>query len=233
VALGERYLGRPYVVGPLDGFGREVLVARLDSFDCFTYVEALLAMARGVAAGDTTFAGYLRRTEEQRYRGGEAGGYCDRLHYFTEWIYRNAERGIVRDVTAEAGGEPFPKRYGFMTAHRDSYPALADDGTFRCIARVEERLNEEVELYYIPQDRIAESYDRLRPGDVVAMATGIEGLDVTHTGLIYRAPDGSTGLLHASTTGGVKVSPDLQTYVQGVEAQVGVIVARPVGSPEP
>ena len=232
VTLGERYLGRPYIVGPLDGFGREVVVARLDSFDCFTYVEALLAMARGVASGDTTFTGYLDRTEQQRYRDGEARSYCSRLHYFTEWIYRNAERGIVHDVTTEVGGVSFPKRYGFMTANRSAYPALLADSTFQCITGVEDRLNEAVELYYIPQDRIAASYDLLRPGDIVATATDIEGLDVTHTGLVYRSPDGSVGLLHASTSGGVKVSPDLQTYVQGVDAQVGVIIARPVRPPE-
>lgn len=60
-----------------------------------------------------------------------------------------------------------------------------------------------------------------------APATDIEGLDVTHTGLVYKGEGGSTGLLHASTSGGVKVSPDLRSYVQGVEKQVGIIVARP------
>jgi hypothetical protein len=229
IALGERYIGRPYIIGPLDGFGREVLVARLDSFDCFTYVEALLAMSRGVATGDASFEAYLRRTEEQRYRGGRMEDYCSRIHYFTEWIYRNAQRGLLRDVTAQAGGELFPKQYGFMTANREAYPALADDAAFECIRRVEEQLNAEVQLYYIPQERIAESYDRLLAGDLVAMSTGIEGLDVTHTGLVYKTDDGGTGLLHASTNGGVRIEPDLETYVQGIRVQNGIIVARVVG----
>jgi hypothetical protein len=228
VDLGESYIGRPYIVGPLDGFGREVLVARLDSFDCFTYVEAMLAISRGVAEGDTTFEGYLRRTEEQRYRDGRAEGYGSRLHYFTEWIYRNEQRGIVRDVSEEVGGEPFPKQYGFMTANRESYPALVDDAIFEEIRRIETELNQEVRLHYIPQERLAANYASLQAGDIVAMATHIEGLDVTHTGFVYKGADGSTGLLHAGTARGVTIEPDLETYIQGINVQRGLIVARAI-----
>ncbi|MFT5144766.1 MAG: cell wall-associated NlpC family hydrolase [Rhodothermales bacterium] len=226
IRLGERYLGVPYVAGPLDGFGKEVVVARLDAFDCFTYIEAILAMARGVAAGDTTFAGYVQRTEEQRYRQGTAGTYCSRLHYFTEWVDANARRGLVSDVTEEAGGIPFSKDYGFMTANRGAYPALKDDSEFQCIENVEADLNARIRLFFIPQDEIASAYGRLQPGDLVATVTNIEGLDVTHTGLVYINDDGSVGLLHASTSGGVKVSPSLGDYVMGVRAQVGILVAR-------
>jgi cell wall-associated NlpC family hydrolase len=230
IALGRQYIGRPYIIGPLDGFGREVLVARLDSFDCFTYVEALMAMARGIAEGDTTFEGYLQRTEEQRYREGRMLDYCSRLHYFTDWIHTNTGRGLLTDITEAVGGEPFPHRYSFMTEHRDAYPALAEDDAFACIQRVENDLNATVRLFYIPQDRINQSYRMLLPGDLLSMSTHIDGLDVTHTGLAYPNGDGSFGLLHASTDGGVKISPDLQEYVQSIRVQNGIIVARPLDS---
>jgi len=63
---------------------------------------------------------------------------------------------------------------------------------------------------------------------VIAMATGIEGLDVTHTGFVYRTPEGGTGFIHASLTGEVKVSDDLAGYVEDNAQQIGIIVARPV-----
>lgn len=234
MALGLQFRGRPYVVGPLDGFGREVLVCRLDAFDCFTFLEAMLAAARGVAVEDYSFDAYVQRTQEQRYRGGEMGDYCSRLHYYTEWIYDNEKKGLVRDVTREVGGVPFEKEYGFMSANRSEYAALAeDDDMYRCIQDVEARLNREVNLFYIPQDRIRDSYDRLQPGDLIATATHIDGLDVTHTGMVYKGEDGSTGLLHASTNGGVIISPDLQDYVQGNRVQIGIIVARAVELDEP
>lgn len=225
--LGTELLGRPYIVGPLDGFEEETLVVRLDSFDCFAYIEALLAMARGVTESDYTFEGYVERTEEQRYRNGEAEGYCSRMHYFTEWIHLNDQRGLVENVTREIGGEPLAKRYGFMTAHREAYPKMESERVYRCIAEVEERLNRTIDLSFVPQDRIAETYDELQAGDLVAAATDIEGLDVTHTGIVYKDEEGGTGLMHASTSGGVKISPDLETYVQGIDKQIGIIVARP------
>ncbi len=231
-ALGEQLIGAPYVVGPLDGTDEETLVCRLDGFDCYTFVDAMLAMARGVTAGDYSYDGYARRTLEQRYRGGEKDGYCSRLHYFTEWIADNARRGHLRSITREIGGEPLEKDLSFMTEHRDRYPRFADDGSaahdslFQCIRGMEARLDT-LTIYHVPQARIAEVYDRLQAGDVVAFSTDIGGLDVTHTGLVYKGADGSTGLLHASTSGGVKVSPDLQRYVENVPRQVGIVVARP------
>ncbi len=91
---------------------------------------------------------------------------------------------------------------------------------------MEERLRGS-ELFYVPQDEIAEKYGRLKAGDIIATATHIKGLDVTHTGLVYDNRDGTMGLLHASISGGVKVSPDLQAYLEGVDSTIGIIVARP------
>jgi hypothetical protein len=67
----------------------------------------------------------------------------------------------------------------------------------------------------------------LKPGDIVAIATDLPGLDVTHTGFVYRNPDGSVGLIHAAPGSGVKISRDLQTYTERVEHAIGILVARP------
>ena len=227
-AVGARFIGEPYVVGPLDQTSSEVLVCRLDGFDCFTFVEAALALARGIKQQDVSYAGYAQRTRAGRYRGGQMDGYCSRLHYFTEWIADNERRGVVKNVTQELGGERLDKTLDFMTTHRDRYPRFAeDDSLFACLQEMEERLAERP-VYFIPQDHIRAAYDQLQAGDLLAMATDLGGLDVTHTGLAYKGEDGRVGLLHASTDGGVKVSPDLQSYVQNVEHQIGIVVTRPL-----
>ena len=82
-------------------------------------------------------------------------------------------------------------------------------------------------LLYIPQDRIREAYDQLQAGDIIATATSVAGLDVSHTGLVHRDGD-DVGFLHASTSGGVMVSPDLQDYVENIDIQIGIVVARPL-----
>ncbi|PSQ83719.1 MAG: hypothetical protein BRD44_03545, partial [Bacteroidetes bacterium QS_7_67_15] len=139
------------------------------------------------------------------------------------------EQGVLKNITRQIGGRRNPdKRYGFMSAHRGEYPQLESDSLFQCIKQVEQRLNRTMDYYYVPQDSIRAVYGKLKAGDLISTATDIEGLDVTHTGLVYKAGADTTGLLHASTSGGVKISPDLQKYVKSVDSQTGIIVARPV-----
>jgi len=226
-AVGRQLMGAPYVAGMLDSGSDETLIADLTTFDCVLYVENVLALARGIATGDTTFADYVANVESLRYRHGEMAGYCSRLHYFTEWIQDNERRGVVTDVTRDAGGVPYRKTINFMGTHRGSYPRMESDDTFECILDMEAGLRG-MELYYIPKAEIAEHYDALRPGDVIATATNIDGLDVTHTGFVYRTADGRTAFLNASLSGEVLIAPDLARYSQGVRAQTGIIVARPV-----
>ncbi|PSQ99924.1 MAG: DUF1460 domain-containing protein [Bacteroidetes bacterium QS_9_68_14] len=235
-ALGQQFLGRPYLKGPLDQtLGQdppEQLVCRLDGFDCFTFDEAVLAMARAVKSGSPTYDQYKDYTRRLRYRDGEIG-YCNRMHYYTAFVRQAEEQGVLRNVTEEIGGRRRPGfQYGFMSAHRGEYPQLESDSLYRCIQQVEQRLSRTMRYRFIPQDSIRAVYPKLKAGDLISTSTDIDGLDVTHTGLVYKSTSGgesdTTGLLHASTSGGVKISPDLQAYVQGVDSQTGIIVARPV-----
>ena len=230
-SLGLRFKGRPYLEGTLDEPPSETLVVRLDGFDCVTFVETMMAMARGAVAGDTTYAGFARRMAEQRYHNGRLDGYCSRLHYFSEWLLDNEERGLVRVLDDEVGGRPLADTIDFMSTHRSAYDRFAtNDSLHACVEAMEARLNERLRaspLYYIPQDSIRAVYDQLRAGDIVASVTSIGGLDVAHTGLVYAHDDGGRGLLHASLSDGVKVSADLQRYVQTIDHQIGIVVARP------
>lgn len=226
--VAEHFIGAPYQAGLLDQGETETLHLGLEGFDCVLFIEAVLALARGVAVEDYTYTTYAQHIEEQRYRGGEMNGYCSRLHYFSEWIADNETRGTVQNVTSTLGGEPLDKTLNFMGTHRASYPRMATDDTqFQCILDMETRLAP-LAITHIPQARIAGQYPHMAAGDLVAMTTHIAGLDVTHTGLVYKYPDGRTGLIHASVSGEVKISPDLQTYVEDVSSQIGITVARAV-----
>lgn len=225
--LGLHFRGRPYAEGTLDVPETEILVVKLDGFDCVTFVETMLAMAQGITEGDTTYTGFAERLEALRYRHGLRDGYATRLHYFSEWIADNEARGQVKNVTVELGGERLEKQLNFMSTHRESYPRMAtDDATFAQIRTAEANLID-LEIFYIPQDQIASVYDQLRAGDIIATATHIDGLDVTHTGLVFK-DEAQTGFLHASLSDGVTVSPDLQSYIQNNKSQIGIVVARPL-----
>lgn len=227
--LGVRLMGLPYVEGALDEPEVESLVVDLTGFDCVTYVENVLALAQAVKAGTPTYEAYTANLEDLRYRGGELDGYCSRLHYFSDWMRDNDRRGNVRLISEEIG-VPFEKTISFMSEHRDAYPKFAtDDAVLACIEEVEAGLAEH-DLHYVPQDQIRDVYDRLEAGDIIATATDIEGLDVTHTGFVYKHADGRTGFLHASLTGEVKISDDLADYIRGNDVQTGILVARPLAN---
>jgi len=66
-------------------------------------------------------------------------------------------------------------------------------------------------------------------GDIIALATSIKGLDVTHTGFALKMPNGRIHLLHASSSGEVKISEEpLADYLKKIKNNIGIIVARPL-----
>jgi len=225
--LGQEVLGAPYLAGTLDKPTTERLVVRFDGYDCVTFVEAMLALARGVVQQEYDYATFAEHLTDQRYRNGVINGYCSRMHYFTEWIDRNDARGTVRSLSAALGGVPLGDSLAFMSTHRDAYPRFAENDSLHACIRDMEAERAGHPIHYIPQDRIRAVYDRLQTGDIVGLATDIEGLDVAHTGLVLKDGD-QARLLHASLSDGVVVSPDLQRYVQNIDHQVGIVVARPL-----
>ena len=227
-AIGDYFLGQPYTEGLLDKSGTEKLVITLDKFDCVLFVETVLAIARGVAAQDYDYQNFVNRIESQRYLNGKMNGYCSRLHYFSEWINDNQKRQTVENITVKLGGIPMDKRLNFMSQHRSSYPQMIkDETTYQCIVNIEADLAKST-VNYIPENRIKSIYSELQPGDIVAVATDVKGLDVTHTGLVYRNRDGNIGLIHASPAGQVTVAYDLHRYISRVESAIGIVVARAI-----
>jgi len=225
-AIADYFLGKPYAEGLLDKSGEEKLLVTLNKFDCVLFVETVLAIARGVAVQDYDYQNFVNRIEEQRYLNGKMNGYCSRLHYFSEWINDNQKRQTVENITAELGGVPMNKTLNFMTQHRSSYPQMVkDEATYQCIVSQEADLAKTT-VNYIPTNRIKSVYSQLKPGDIVAVATDVKGLDVTHTGLVYRNADGNMGLIHASPAGEVTVAYDLQRYIRRVKSAIGIVVAR-------
>jgi hypothetical protein len=237
VRVGELAVGTPYEPFTLEAYlkdggspRREPLTLSLTRFDCVTLVESCIAVAR--MAGEKrapTWDRFGQEIERMRYRGGERRGYTSRLHYFSEWIADGQRRGLVKDLGAELGGAEDARPLRFMTEHRSSYPALADESVFREIGEVERRLDRHARRV-IPTKRIPEVVKRIETGDVLAFATEIAGLDVSHTAFAYRDRGGILRVLHAPLSGGVVevTRTTLPEYVAGVRRSTGILVARPL-----
>jgi hypothetical protein len=164
-----------------------------------------------------------------RYRGGVRRGYASRLHYFSEWIADGEKRGLVKNLGPELGGAEDARPLRFMTAHRSKYIALADERVFQEISEIERRLDQEPRRV-IPVKRIPQVVNRIETGDILAFATEIPGLDVTHTALAYRDQQGVLRVLHAPLSGGVVeiTQATLPEYVAAIRRSTGILVARPL-----
>lgn len=238
IRVGELAAGTPYEAGTLETYlgapggtpAIEPLTLSLTRFDCVTLVESCLAVARTASApGTPSWEAFGREVERMRYRGGARLGYASRLHYFSEWIADGEARGLVRDLGAELGGAEDRRPLRFMTEHRAAYPALADADAFRAISGMERRLDG-VPRRVIPRGRIPEVAERLESGDVLAFATEIEGLDVSHAAFAYRDAAGTLRVLHAPLSGGVVevTGTTLPEYVARIRRSTGILAARPL-----
>jgi len=229
VNVGKTFIKTPYVAKTLEIGIAETLVVNLHGLDCTTFVENVLAFSLLLRQQEKSFDAYLKNLEIIRYKDGVLDGYASRLHYFSEWIANNAEKGLLKDITDGIGGEEITKDIDFMSTHRDLYPFLADDSNFSKIKASENYLNRQV-ICVLAQDKIAENEHLIQTGDIIALATSINGLDVTHTGIATREKDGRIHLLHASTRSmEVEVSKKpLADYLKGIKNNTGIMVARPL-----
>jgi hypothetical protein len=227
-AVGSSFEGTPYVANALEVPGVERLVINLRGLDCVSLVENTLTISRCVKLGTTSFDEYRKQLQYIRYRGGVIDGYPSRLHYFSDWIDDNQRKQVVRNVTQELGGVPYEKKINFMTTHPASYRQLSDRDFLGRLKETENVLNERT-MYYIPKKQLDADGSGIEAGDILAITTTIEGLDISHTGIAARH-EGVLHLLHAPIVGSEvqTTRTPLAEYLERNEKQTGIMVARPL-----
>ena len=234
ILAAKALLDQPYVAGTQEG-REERLRIYLTKTDCILFAETCLGLVRtvqlcGPLASFEDLAGTLRRT---RYRDGVVDGYASRLHYTTEWIRQGERNGFFRDLSEELGGVQDTRPICFMSENPDSYAPLKGESSYaqenlRQIRAMEARVNG-LPRWYIPKEKLSEVEDRIRSGDILCLATSIDGLDYSHVVIAYREKPGAPlGFIHASTSAKkVIVEPrSLQAYLQANKRATGISVLR-------
>jgi hypothetical protein len=230
VEIGKSFLGLDYEASALDKSIEEKLVVNLSGFDCYTFLENSFVFARCIKQGKTTFDDYLKELTNIRYRNGMLNGYTSRLHYFTDWIFNCEQRGIVKDVTGQIGGLPYNKAINFMSTHTASYKQLKENPALvKDILAVEKEMAER-KYYYIPKEKLAKAEPKIQNGDLIAITTSIEGLDVSHIGIAVRTDDGRIHLMHSPNAGKkIQITEQpLADYLLHDKRKTGVMVVRSV-----
>ena len=207
--IARRFIGTPYAAGTLE-HSPEMLTVNIDSMDCTTFVETVLALAYTAAEGRQSWRDFTYNLQRLRYRQGEVDGYASRLHYPSAWIVDNTARGNLKEVTDDvAGARHVVKSLDYMSAHRNDYPALADSTNYAAVRNMEAGFsNHRYPVVKAPQVKASSILPAGRPGDVVLFTTSTRGLDVTHMGILTY--DGKEfHFIHASRKAGKVVEEPL------------------------
>lgn len=229
VEIGKSFLGVDYIANLLEQPGVEHLVVNLRGLDCVLFCENVLVFARCVKKNKMTFDDYKAELQYIRYRGGIIDQYPSRLHYFSDHIYDNEKKGVVKNVTKDIGGIPFRKTVNFMSTHPDSYLKLKENPEFVTVIQKQEELINQRTMYHIPKDRVQNSTLKIHNGDIIAITTDIPGTDVSHTGIAIWH-NGALHLMHAPLAGRqVQITEKtLADYLAANKKQLGIMVARPL-----
>ncbi len=198
--VSRHFLGYPYKANPLAGSAdsAEVFTASLEGFDCVTYIETVLALAR--ASTVNKFAEALRQI---RYQEGDIQ-WQRRNHYMTLWIRNNIRNGIVS---------------------RLSVPAIPEISHERVLNVVPGLAAQRTVVKCVPKQAMPKLATHLQNGDLIFFVSTRKNLDVFHTGIIVF-PGATVLLRHASRSRGFVVEQRLSEFLKA-NRMSGVLVVRP------
>jgi len=226
IKVGTCFIDSPYVAKTLE-LEPEQLIVNLRELDCTTFAESVLAIVRTIISKNPSFERVTKELQNIRYRNGIIDGYPSRIHYFSDWIFENDNRQLVKDVSKEIANTPYPLKVNFMSTHPESYVQLKDSTLIPIIANKEQEISKR-EMCFIPEERIAEFENQLKDGDIAGITTSIKGMDVSHVVILQWVGE-RIHILHASSAAQKVILSEetLEEYLKNSKSATGIMVARP------
>lgn len=204
----------------------EGLDINLKKFDCVTFVENMVALTQTRRTPVPHFDIFKKNLTNLRYRNSVID-YAARFHYFSDWLFENEKRGLLRTITKDIGGQVFPKTVFYMSYKKDTlYGNMADSSTFVAVQAVEKEITKR-QKFYIPKDKIPDVESKIQDGDIIAITNRLDGMDIAHTGFAIRK-NGRVHMIHASSQFHKVVITDvpLADYLMKNKGQTGIMVGR-------
>jgi hypothetical protein len=226
IAIGELFLGTPYVEKTLEVAASESLVINVLGLDCTTFVESVIALDRSRDLLKYGLGPFENALTFVRYRAGVINGYPSRLHYFSDWMSDAEAKGILTDITQDIGGVPYMNQPTFMSENPQFYPQLADKNNLSAMKIIEKGIAQRV-FHYVPKAQVESIEHHIKNGDLIAITASMSNLDMVHVGFAVEK-NGRIHLLHASSSAKkVEISEkSLHEYLQASKSQSGIMVGR-------
>ncbi len=229
LAVANEFMGTPYVAGTLEREDGERLIVNTREMDCTTFMEQVTAIILTHKQNRTTFHAFCDNLEKIRYRNGVCNGYTSRLHYISQWITDSFKENIIEEIITDAHTATQSLNLNFMSRHPQYYHQLKTDSCLRTAIEEQEKPFRNIEIKYIPKSALNGSPHNLgiENGDILALVTAIEGLDVSHIGFA-KWIQGRLHLVHASSGKKVVLTDEktLYDYQKSKQSHLGVRVFR-------
>ncbi|MEA2051134.1 MAG: TRAP transporter substrate-binding protein DctP [Campylobacterota bacterium] len=182
-----------------DANTKEKLIIDFNNVDCLTFIDNIEALKHS-----KSFKEFKTNLLYTRYKDSKIS-YQTRKHFFSDWVTFNLN---IKDITCTLGD--CQKTTKYLNNKIDGKVYLKE---IPIVKR---------EIYYIkPQDI---NLSKLSSGDYVGIYTNIDGLDVTHTGLIVLK-NGLVYLRHASSIQKKVVDVLFSEYIS---TKAGVIIYQSI-----
>ena len=207
-SLSSHLLGTAYAEATLigDDMTPEIFVINLKGVDCMTFVEYIEAMRIS-----SSFRRLMVNLKRVRYKSGIVD-FHSRNHFFSDW--RESNRDLIEDVTERIGGAAAVLVRKKLNEKEDGTSILQG---IQAVTR---------QISYIPSGVIDSGIIKnLRTGDYIGIFSPMQGLDVSHAGIMVRQNE-TAYLRHASSHPQNRqvIDQDFRNYIAGVP---GIIVYRP------
>lgn len=229
LAVAREFIGTPYVSGTLDKEPSEHLVVNTKEVDCTTFVEQIIAIVLTHKQKKSSFHSFCDNLERIRYRNGICNGYASRLHYISQWICDSAKHDDISEIIGKAHTATQHLSLDFMSKHPDSYKQLKENKELIKEIEHHELPFRDIDINYIPKKTLCKSQKEINinDGDILALVTSVNGLDVSHVGFAFWE-NGKLHLLHASSNRECVIADEesLYDYQKDRKSHLGVRVFR-------
>jgi hypothetical protein len=217
--------------GGAAGCGVAQTLINVERMDCMTLVENVwaLALTRHIASSmevqpddDTLFALYVQNLNAIRYYEGKNERNEDRIQYLSSAFIQLEKAGVLENPL-QGKGEALQKRIHYVSTNKAKFGGFKD---WAFLAAKEAEMSQYT-YYHYRTSEINKYLADARNGDFVGLLTTVNGLDVSHCGILSH--DGkSIKMTHASSVKKqVVIEQDLQAYLSARTTIHGIIVYRP------
>lgn len=217
-------LNKPYVANLLDKSSREYLYISLDDTDNMLFIDEVLATARLIKQNTLSLDNLTFAIKNIRYHGDVS--FCNRNHYFKDWIWENTSKGLVYDEGYQLTHQLYSIQvHKFSNMFHNMFNIHYKRSA--CIEDRENYINNYEKIGFISMQQLPQYLNKIHSGDIIGiMENSITGNGGYKLG-IADVENGVVKIVNASSVQKhVALTPNLIAYLKQLKNVSGIALIR-------